>query len=93
MLHRDGTRWTTDRPLYPAELAPAFAALKPLSPRAGLTPCQRRAQTRGAEIPGLLTASQQGEMMLRFVLRSEVKVASAARRAAVATGTLPQLEA
>ncbi len=75
MLHRDGTPVDlTDCPLYPAEFAPVFAALKPLYRPRRVNTLQRRAQTRGAEISA---ADRQpaGEMMLRFVLRSEAKVA------------------
>ena len=75
MLHRDGTPVDlTDCPLYPAEFAPVFAALKPFIARAGLTP-YNVARKRGELKYLLLTASQRGGMMLRFVLRSEAKVA------------------
>jgi 23S rRNA (uracil747-C5)-methyltransferase len=79
MLHRDGTPVDlTDCPLYPAEFAPVFAVLKPFIARAGLTPTTSRASA-GAEISA---ANRQpaGEMMLRFVLRSEAKWLSCAPR-------------
>lgn len=60
MLHRDGTPVDlTDCPLYPAEFAPVFAALKPFIARAGLTP-YNVARKRGELKYLLLTASQQG---------------------------------
>ncbi len=68
-------RWTspTARSIPPS-LPPVFATLKPFIARAGLTP-YNVARKRGELKYLLLTASQQGEMMLRFVLRSEAKVA------------------
>ncbi len=87
MLHRDGTPVDlTDCPLYPAEFAPVFAALKPFIARAGLTP-YNVARKRGELKYLLLTASQQGgdDAALRAALRGQG--GSAARRAAVATGT------
>ena len=63
-------------PLYPADFAPVFAFLKTFIGRAGLTPynVERR---RGELKYLLLTASSHtGEMMLRFVLRSETKLAA-----------------
>ena len=57
MLHRDGTPVDlTDCPLYPAEFAPVFAALKPFIARAGLTP-YNVARKRGELKYLLLTAS------------------------------------
>jgi tRNA/tmRNA/rRNA uracil-C5-methylase (TrmA/RlmC/RlmD family) len=91
MLHRDGTpEDLTDCPLYPAEFAPVFAALKPFIARAGLTP-YNVARKRGELKYLLLTESQQGGMMLRFVLRSEPSW-PAARRAAVAAGAAAAAE-
>lgn len=76
MLHRDGTAQDlTSCPLYPASFAPVFAALKPFIARAGLTP-YNVARRRGELKYLLLTESQMdGGMMLRFVLRSETKLA------------------
>ena len=76
MLHRDGTpEDLCDCPLYPASFAPVFAALKPFIARAGLTP-YNVARKRGELKYILLTESQSdGGMMLRFVLRSETKLA------------------
>ena len=91
MLHRDGTPVDlTDCPLYPAEFAPVFATLKPFIARAGLTP-YNVARKRGELKYLLLTASQQGEMMLRFVLRSEAKVAQLRAALPWLQAQLPQL--
>ncbi len=74
MLHRDGTpEDLTDCPLYPPSFEPVFAALKPFIARAGLTP-YNVARKRGELKYLLLTESQQGGMMLRFVLRSVAKL-------------------
>ena len=74
MLHRDGTpEDLTDCPLYPPSFEPVFAALKPFIARAGLTP-YNVARKRGELKYLLLTESQHGGMMLRFVLRSAAKL-------------------
>lgn len=74
MLHRDGTpEDLTDCPLYPPSFEPVFAALKPFIVRAGLTP-YNVARKRGELKYLLLTESQHGGMMLRFVLRSVAKL-------------------
>lgn len=74
MLHRDGTpEDLTDCPLYPPSFEPVFAALKPFIARAGLTP-YNVARKRGELKYLLLTESQHGGMMLRFVLRSVAKL-------------------
>ncbi|EPV8395044.1 TPA: 23S rRNA (uracil(747)-C(5))-methyltransferase RlmC [Klebsiella aerogenes] len=74
MLHRDGTpEDLTDCPLYPPSFEPVFAALKPFIASAGLTP-YNVARKRGELKYLLLTESQQGGMMLRFVLRSAAKL-------------------
>lgn len=76
MLHRDGTpEDLCDCPLYPASFSPVFAALKPFIARAGLTP-YNVARKRGELKYLLLTESRfDGGMMLRFVLRSDAKLA------------------
>lgn len=74
MLHRDGTpEDLTDCPLYPPSFEPVFAALKPFIACAGLTP-YNVARKRGELKYLLLTESQHGGMMLRFVLRSVAKL-------------------
>ncbi|HHR1330014.1 23S rRNA (uracil(747)-C(5))-methyltransferase RlmC [Klebsiella aerogenes] len=74
MLHRDGTpEDLTDCPLYPPSFEAVFAELKPFIARAGLTP-YNVARKRGELKYLLLTESQLGGMMLRFVLRSAAKL-------------------
>lgn len=92
MLHRDGTpEDLTACPLYPASFAPVFAALKPFIARAGLTP-YNVARKRGELKYLLLTESQTGGMMLRFVLRSEAKLAQLRAALPELRAQLPQLE-
>lgn len=93
MLHRDGTpEDLTDCPLYPQSFAPVFAALKPFIARAGLTP-YNVARKRGELKYILLTESQQdGGMMLRFVLRSETKLAQLRAALPELQVQLPQLK-
>ncbi len=76
MLHRDGTPVDlTACPLYPASFEPVFAVLKTFIARAGLTP-YNVARKRGELKFILLTQSTlDGGLMLRFVLRSESKLA------------------
>ncbi|WP_226569447.1 23S rRNA (uracil(747)-C(5))-methyltransferase RlmC [Mangrovibacter yixingensis] len=65
----------TDCPLYPAEFAAVFTAIKPFIARVGLTPYNVERQ-RGELKYILLTQSQyDGSLMLRFVLRSTAKIA------------------
>ena len=93
MLHRDGTpEDLTACPLYPESFAPVFAALKPFIARAGLTP-YNVARKRGELKYLLLTESQQdGGMMLRFVLRSEAKLAQLRAALPWLQAQLPQLK-
>ncbi|EPF6611579.1 23S rRNA (uracil(747)-C(5))-methyltransferase RlmC [Klebsiella aerogenes] len=92
MLHRDGTpEDLTDCPLYPPSFAPVFAALKPFIARAGLTP-YNVARKRGELKYLLLTESQQGGMMLRFVLRSADKLAQLRAALPLLQQQLPQLK-
>jgi 23S rRNA (uracil747-C5)-methyltransferase len=93
MLHRDGTpEDLSDCPLYPGSFAPVFAALKPFIARAGLTP-YNVARKRGELKYLLLTESQQdGGMMLRFVLRSEAKLAQLRAALPWLQAQLPQLQ-
>ncbi len=76
MLHRDGTAVDLCAcPLYPASFAAVFDVLKSFIPRAGLTP-YNVARKRGELKYLLLTESTHGGgLMLRFVLRSESKLA------------------
>lgn len=93
MLHRDGTpEDLTECPLYPASFYPVFAALKPFIARAGLTP-YNVARKRGELKYLLLTESQQdGGMMLRFVLRSDAKLAQLRAALPELQAQLPQLK-
>ncbi|HDY3604666.1 23S rRNA (uracil(747)-C(5))-methyltransferase RlmC [Klebsiella michiganensis] len=93
MLHRDGApEDLTDCPLYPQSFAPVFAALKPFIVRAGLTP-YNVARRRGELKYILLTESRlDGGMMLRFVLRSETKLAQLRAALPELQAQLPQLQ-
>lgn len=93
MLHRDGSpEDLTDCPLYPPGFAPVFAALKPFIARAGLTP-YNVARRRGELKYILLTESRlDGGMMLRFVLRSETKLAQLRAALPALQAQLPQLK-
>ncbi|EOI8228305.1 23S rRNA (uracil(747)-C(5))-methyltransferase RlmC [Klebsiella oxytoca] len=93
MLHRDGApEDLTDCPLYPPGFAPVFAALKPFIARAGLTP-YNVARRRGELKYILLTESRlDGGMMLRFVLRSETKLAQLRAALPALQAQLPQLK-
>ena len=93
MLHRDGTpEDLCDCPLYPASFSPVFAALKPFMARAGLTP-YNVARKRGELKYLLLTESRfDGGMMLRFVLRSDAKLAQLRAALPWLQERLPQLK-
>lgn len=93
MLHRDGTpEDLCDCPLYPPSFGAVFAALKPFIARAGLTP-YNVARKRGELKYILLTESQyDGGMMLRFVLRSETKLAQLRAALPSLQAQLPQLK-
>ncbi len=93
MLHRDGTpEDLCDCPLYPASISPVFAALKPFIARAGLTP-YNVARKRGELKYLLLTESRfDGGMMLRFVLRSDAKLAQLRAALPWLQERLPQLK-
>ncbi|QKJ05416.1 23S rRNA (uracil(747)-C(5))-methyltransferase RlmC [Yersinia mollaretii] len=92
MLHRDGTAVDLcDCPLYPATFAPVFTVLKTFIAHAGLTP-YNVARKRGELKFLLLTESTySGELMLRFVLRSETKLAQLQAALPWLQQQLPQL--
>lgn len=92
MLHRDGTPVDLSGcPLYPASFAPMFAVLKRFIARAGLTP-YNVARKRGELKYLLLTEStHSGGVMLRFVLRSESKLAQLRAALPWLQQQLPQL--
>lgn len=92
MVQRDGTPVDlSDCPLYPASFYEVFALLKPFIARAGLTP-YNVARKRGELKFILLTEStQQGALMLRFVLRSHSKLAQLQAALPWLQAQLPQL--
>ncbi|WP_455817903.1 23S rRNA (uracil(747)-C(5))-methyltransferase RlmC [Pseudomonas cerasi] len=92
MLHRDGTPVDlSDCPLYPDSFASVFAELRPFIARAGLTP-YNVARRRGELKYILLTESQHnGQLMLRFVLRSTTKLAQLRAALPGLQRALPQL--
>ncbi|WP_269933961.1 23S rRNA (uracil(747)-C(5))-methyltransferase RlmC [Serratia liquefaciens] len=92
MLHRDGTPVDLSAcPLYPASFAPMFAVLKNFIARAGLTP-YNVARKRGELKYLLLTEStHSGGVMLRFVLRSDSKLAQLRAALPWLQQQLPQL--
>ncbi|WP_455814440.1 23S rRNA (uracil(747)-C(5))-methyltransferase RlmC [Pseudomonas graminis] len=92
MLHRDGTPVDlSDCPLYPDSFASVFAQLRPFIARAGLTP-YNVARRRGELKYILLTESQHnGQLMLRFVLRSTAKLAQLRAALPELQRALPQL--
>ncbi|PHM61338.1 23S rRNA (uracil(747)-C(5))-methyltransferase RlmC [Xenorhabdus ishibashii] len=91
MLHRDGrTVDLCDCPLYPKYFQTVFAVIKTFIAKAGLVPysVERR---RGELKYILLTESRaNGEIMLRFVLRSETKLAQLERALPWLQEQLPQ---
>lgn len=93
MLKRDGTAEDlTDCPLYPASFEPVFITVKSFIARAGLVP-YNVARRRGELKYILLTESQlDGGMMLRFVLRSENKLAQLRAALPWLQAQLPQLK-
>ncbi|PVZ86248.1 23S rRNA (uracil(747)-C(5))-methyltransferase RlmC [Serratia sp. S1B] len=93
MLHRDGTAVDLSAcPLYPASFAEVFTVLKQFILRAGLTP-YHVARKRGELKYLLLTEStHSGDFMLRFVLRSENKLAQLRAALPWLQQQLPQLK-
>ncbi|OOF79495.1 23S rRNA (uracil(747)-C(5))-methyltransferase [Rodentibacter caecimuris] len=81
-----------DCPLYPTHFATIFPTLKDFIGRAGLVP-YNVAKKKGELKYILLTESvSTGKLMLRFVLRSENKLALIFRELAGLIAKLPQLE-
>lgn len=93
MLHRDGKPVDLcECPLYPASFSAVFTRLKSFIARAGLTP-YNVARKRGELKFLLLSESQKtGDMMLRFVLRSETKLAQLRAALPWLHQQLPQLK-
>ncbi|SEQ59398.1 23S rRNA (uracil747-C5)-methyltransferase [Rosenbergiella nectarea] len=79
-----------DCPLYPDTFAPVFRQLLPFIAKAGLTP-YHIARRKGELKYLLLTESTQGGMMLRFVLRSDKKLAQLKKVLPELQQCLPQL--
>ncbi|WP_241581164.1 23S rRNA (uracil(747)-C(5))-methyltransferase RlmC [Rosenbergiella nectarea] len=79
-----------DCPLYPETFAPVFRQLLPFIAKAGLTP-YHIARRKGELKYLLLTESTQGGMMLRFVLRSDKKLAQLKKVLPELQQCLPQL--
>ncbi|WP_075181224.1 23S rRNA (uracil(747)-C(5))-methyltransferase RlmC [Pantoea sp. 1.19] len=91
ILQRDGSAIDLcDCPLYPAGFQPLFATLKPFIARAGLTP-YNVARRRGELKFLLLTENSDGEVMLRFVLRSHAKLSALRAALPWLQAQLPQL--
>lgn len=92
MVHRDGTAVDLcECPLYPDAFAAVFDTLKVFIARAGLTPYNVE-RKRGELKYLLLTESQKnGQLMLRFVLRSETKLAQLRQALPWLQQQLPQL--
>jgi 23S rRNA (uracil747-C5)-methyltransferase len=92
MLHRDGTAVDLSAcPLYPASFSPMFDVLKTFIARAGLVP-YNVARKRGELKYLLLTEStHSGSVMLRFVLRSNSKLAQLRAALPWLQQQLPQL--
>lgn len=92
MLHRDGIAVDLSNcPLYPPHFQHVFDIVKSFIACAGLTP-YNVARKRGELKYLLLTESRNsGEMMLRFVLRSETKIAQLERALPQLRAQLPQL--
>lgn len=81
-----------DCPLYPATIAALFPVLKDFIARAGLVP-YNVAKQKGELKYILITESQiSGEMMVRFVLRSENKLPLIQRELAGLLKKLPQIK-
>ena len=77
-------------PLYPPSLSAAFAPLAEFVTRAGLTPYD--VPTRTGELKHLLvTASPDGELMIRFVLRSTEALARIRKHLPSLRAALPHL--
>ncbi|MBD2784286.1 23S rRNA (uracil(747)-C(5))-methyltransferase RlmC [Xenorhabdus sp. DI] len=91
MLHRDGrTVDLCDCPLYPEYFQAVFAIIKTFIAKAGLVPYNVE-RKKGELKHILLTESRaNGEIMLRFVLRSETKLAQLERALPWLKEQLPQ---
>lgn len=92
IMHRDGHPVDLcDCPLYPASFADVFARLKPFIAQAGLTPYNVARQRGELKFILLTESTRNGELMLRFVLRSKQKLAQLVRALPTLQQYLPQL--
>jgi len=92
IMHRDGHPVDLcDCPLYPASFADVFARLKPFIAKAGLTPYNVARQRGELKFILLTESTRNGELMLRFVLRSKQKLAQLAQALPTLQQQLPQL--
>ncbi|KAB8313179.1 23S rRNA (uracil(747)-C(5))-methyltransferase RlmC [Erwinia endophytica] len=92
IMHRDGHPVDLcDCPLYPASFADVFARLKPFIAQAGLTPYNVARQRGELKFILLTESTRNGELMLRFVLRSKQKLAQLIRALPTLQQQLPQL--
>ncbi|CAM3188597.1 putative tRNA (uracil-5-)-methyltransferase with S-adenosyl-L-methionine-dependent methyltransferase domain [Xenorhabdus nematophila ATCC 19061] len=92
MLHRDGrTVDLCDCPLYPQHFQAVFEVIKVFIAKAGLVPYN--VERRKGELKYILLTESRAnnEMMLRFVLRSETKLAQLERVLPWLQEQLPQL--
>lgn len=82
----------TDCPLYPAHFQTIFTVLKDFIPRAGLVPYNL--QKRKGELKYILLTESQWDnsLMLRFVLRSEIKLPLIQRELGGLLNKLPRLK-
>ncbi len=80
-----------DCPLYPAAFSGLFSCLKVFIARAGLSP-YHIVRRRGELKYILLTENSLGELMLRFVLRSEKKIPQLQGQLAWLQQKIPQLK-
>lgn len=81
----------TDCPLYPSGFQSVFQILKDFIARAGLVPYNIQKQ-RGELKYILLTESRSGDLMLRFVVRSDSRLALVQRELAGLMHRLPRLK-
>lgn len=92
LSHPNSQTDLTDCPLYPPHFQQIFLILKDFIARAGLVPYNLKKQ-KGELKYILLTESRfNGELMLRFVLRSEIKLPLVERELAGLLHKLPKLK-
>ncbi|AHG21918.1 23S rRNA methyltransferase [Chania multitudinisentens RB-25] len=93
MLHRDGTPVDLCAcPLYPSHFSVVFSVLKSFIARAGLTPYNVERKRGELKYLLLTESTYNGGIMLRFVLRSESKLAQLRTALPWLQQQLPQLQ-